>query len=60
MVCKGRGVQHDGHFGSFLDAMCDKVFGCGQLLVFAVYVVGRCSLALCNPFGYRLELSTSN
>jgi len=48
MVCKGRGVQHDGHFGSFLDAMCDKVFGCGQLLVFAICVVGRCRLPLSN------------
>ena len=34
-----RGVKHDGNFGAFLDAMCDKVFGITQLVLIALNVI---------------------
>lgn len=38
-ACVARGVKHDGDFGAFLDAMCDKVFGATQLALVARRVI---------------------
>jgi hypothetical protein len=39
VTCVARGVKHDGNFGAFLDAMCDKVFGATQLVLVALNIV---------------------